>query len=432
MHPNTPLEHAVAENDALPHKKRRTNDEIAQEYDTSEASVRRARKRLKNGKSEKTALKVEGTTEELEFDNLVLSEPAHEGAFKAIFDLAGLSQSDYALKDGSLRFSTWQQSAMNTDTGERDTIQLYSYKGTFERITDNSIDTAELLEYIHTTPPQPTKADTKANHQLTAFLCISDLQLGKAMERGGGTKETITAVKTAAQAFIDKYLVAAPEVVLVDGGDIIENMFNAPSQPYTNDLDLAGQLKAARHLVLEIIQELAPYTSKITYVTVPSNHGAVRASRSDKGNAGTVDADYGLDIHDQVMTAIGMAPDDLRSKVHSVTPDSLEETAVLTTADGTKVAFNHGHRAPHGKAAEWWARQDHGRMPGWDADILVTAHYHSLSVQQSGDSRWIIQTSSPEPGSGWFQLQTGKHSQRGLTAFTVSHGMWYNLTVLPS
>lgn len=427
MHPNTPLEHAVAENDALPHKKRRTNDEIAQEYDTSEASVRRARKRLKNGKnkqkSEKTALKVEGTTEELEFDNLVLSEPAHEGAFKAIFDLAGLSQSDYALKDGSLRFSTWQQTP---DT------QLYSYRGTFvRRNTEREALEADIIARIKAAPKQNSAApkQTPATPAPTHILSLSDAQLGKT-DSGRGTLDTVQCVKQATNHFANTLPnTPVPEIVLVDGGDIIENMFNTPSQPYTNDLDLAAQIRTARRLVIDTILTLEPLTDKLTYIAVPSNHGQVRAS-TGRNQAGTTEADFGLDIQEQVKDAIALSPQ-LQTKVNFVRPPNLEETAIYTTQDGTKLAVNHGHRTGgQNKVCDWWARQDHGRMPGWDADILLVAHYHTPYVRQSGDGRWVLGMASPEPGSQYFALSTGEKSTKGCTAFTTQAGAWGNYCIL--
>jgi hypothetical protein len=409
------LDAYIRENDSKPPKERENNCRIAERFNTSEASVRRHRRKLRNFSKQPTVT-VTGDNDVLSFENLLVPNNKNP-AFDKIFELAGLDQNEYVLDQDSFRFSTWQQ----TPGGK----QLYSYRGTFHKINKAQDAYVEELINIINNHAQPHPQPHTQAQPHTPVLCISDCQIGKAMERGGGTKETLAVINTAVQSFIERYL-PAETAVLVDGGDIIENMFNTPSQPYTNDLDLAAQLTVARRMMLEAILNIAPYVDNVIVVNIPSNHGQVRSGK--QAQAGSVDADYGLEIGRQIRDAISLSS--LKDKVSFITPEPLEETAVIEVS-GTKIAFNHGHRTGGPKKhADWWAKQDHGRMPGWDADILVTAHYHNLSVQQSGDARWIIGVSSPEPGSGWFALKTGERSTRGLTAFTVKDKMWYDLTVL--
>lgn len=174
-----------------------------------------------------------------------------------------------------------------------------------------------------------------------------------------------------------------------------------------------------------MLLKLLPHAQTLTLVAVPSNHGQVRTSLQNKGQAGTVDADFGLEISHQIEDATNLA----KLPINYVRPEPLQETATLTTSN-TKIAVNHGHRARPGKQADWWAKQDHGRMPGWDADIFLTAHYHNLSLVQSGNARWLIGLSAPEPGSNYFALSTGQTAKRGCTALTVQDGAWADLTVL--
>jgi len=424
------LDSYICENDAKPIYERETNLAIADRFGTSEASVRRHRRKLRNNTQAQTpptrtpptaispAVQVKGDGYEVSFDKLVSEDPSSP-AFDRVFELAGLSQEEYVLDNDTLRFSTWQQ-------GDR---QLYSYRGVFRKRDmkqENYVE--ELLEVLNATPTQDPQTayqtPTPETYQ-TPVLCISDCQIGKATERGGGTKETLEVVGNAVKRFIEEYLPSEVAIV-VDGGDVIENMFNAPSQPYTNDLDLAAQIRVARRMLLKALTDVAQHCERVIYVSIPSNHGQVRNGKQSQ--AGSVDADFGLEISYQIEDAVRLS--DFKDKISFVRPDSLDETAVVEVSN-TKLAFNHGHRmgGPE-KHDDWWTKQDHGRMPGWDADILVTAHYHNLSVRQSGNARWIIGVSSPEPGSGYFALSTGKRSMRGLTAFNVSDGMWYDLTVL--
>mgnify|MGYP000965359139 CR=1 FL=1 len=261
----------------------------------------------------------------------------------------------------------------------------------------------------------------------TAILNAADLQIGKACQRGGGTPETLARCMQSFHTFAEYIRATGPSaVVLVDNGDPIENVWNTPSQLVTNDLDVPAQIRTFRRLMIEGLKLLAPLVQDFTMLSVPSNHGAARVGYKSPG--GTVDADFGLEISHQLEDVCAEAPG--LSHVQFVRPEALDETATIERSN-TKLAFHHGHQSSgpqaHGK---WWAAQDHGRMAGWDADILVTAHYHSLRLEQSGDGRWIIGASSSDAQSDWFTNRTGESARQGMTAFDVLDGQWSNLRII--
>lgn len=271
------------------------------------------------------------------------------------------------------------------------------------------------------------KIPTRSRGFQTSTLNAADLQIGKAQQRGGGTPETISRVLQSFATFANQCRERQPaHIILSDNGDGIENIFNVPSQRDTNDLDVAAQIRTFRRLMIEGIKTLAPLAPRFTYLAVPSNHGAVRSTY--KAQAGTTDADFGLDISYQLEDVF--AEHKSLQHVEFVRPNPLEETAEIHTS-GTKLAYHHGHNAngPDG-LGKWWAGQDHGRRPGWDADIMVTAHFHSLSVRHSGDGRWLIGVSSSDPGSDWFSNKTGESARQGMTTFDVLDGQWSNLALV--
>lgn len=255
----------------------------------------------------------------------------------------------------------------------------------------------------------------------------ADAQIGKAGQRGGGTPETVERMMRSINLFARDCAENPPEqIVLSDNGDPIEGIFNVSSQKFTNDLDLSAQIRTFRRVMIEAVKILAPLTPRLTYVAVPSNHGAVRDGYQSQ--AGNSEADFGLDISYALEDVF--AEHATLKNVEFVRPEPMYSTAVLD-ASNTKLAYTHGHhsKGQNGHHA-WWAAQDHGRMPGWDADILVTAHYHNLKVEQSGDQRWIIGVSSSEPSSDWFTDASGQSATRGMTAFDVRDGGWSNLRIL--
>lgn len=263
-----------------------------------------------------------------------------------------------------------------------------------------------------------------------AIFCMSDLQIGKAGQRMGGTPETLERIRKSIATFrteLEARSYSPKTIVIWDGGDPVENVFNTPEQIATNDLSLPEQIRVARRIFLEAIKALAPYAEELVFVTVPSNHGRMRVGYKAAG--GTVDADFGLEISHQLEDIVN-ENEFLARRVSFVRPDPLFETAELTVAR-TKLAFTHGHNSSGQKGhSRWWADQAHGRFPGWDADILLTAHFHNLGLTQSGNGRWIIETSSSDAGSDWFANKSGQTAVQGITAFDVQDGMWSNLRVI--
>lgn len=379
---------------------------IARRYEVSEASVRRHRKHWALPDPEWDAW---GTPPEKEL----------KAASSAVMDMPG--DEEFAGIPSHL-VTARGASILDPETGSW-------YKVSWK---PNAKALHEALTYDDITPLFDTPVVraweiTDFSPQHAEVLNITDLQIGKAHQRGGGTPETIAKFRKGLAAFVRRCEDSKPRyIVLVDGGDPIENIFNVPSQPYTNDMDVSEQIRTFRRIVAEAIKAVAGLAPHVYMVSVPSNHGAVRSG--PKAQAGTTDADFGLDIN-YALEEIFEGREGYEH-VRFVRPAMLEETATLEVA-GTKLAFNHGHhtRGPL-KQSEWWARQDHGRRPGWDADIFVFAHYHTFNVGHSGDGRWIISVSSTDPGSDWFTNATGEAALSGMTAFSVQDGQWSNIAIL--
>ena len=299
------------------------------------------------------------------------------------------------------------------------------------KLLDYESDLLPLIDNYSSTSQAQAQAQTP-NDYFEVFAC-ADFQLGKAGESGGGTPETLDRVRDSLERFKTRVEHSQPSAIVVtDLGDIIENMFNVPGhQLSTNDLDLVDQIRTARQVMLRIVLELAPLAPKLYYVSIPSNHGQVRIGGGNKSTVGQVDNDFGLDISFQIEDVIMHSQNPDLQHIEFIRPEQYQETAVLSLCN-TKVAFNHGHRTSGGQKGhdKWWANQDHGRMPGWDADIFFFAHYHTFCIEQSGDGRWMISVSASEPSSDYFALAQGKRSKRGVTCVRIGDGVWSDIEIL--
>lgn len=287
------------------------------------------------------------------------------------------------------------------------------------------IDVAAIEQRIREYRPAITrKADTAPKSLITV---PTDLQLGK-VDWNGGTDHTLEQVLDSFTRVAELAVQERPqEIVIIDAGDIIENIYSTSSQLGTNDLDLPHQVEAAMHVMLTGIQMLAPLAPSLKYVAVSSNHGQQRIGQ--KAPAGDVHADYGLVVAKMLGHALRLNTAAF-GHVEVITPAPFMESLAFDTS-GSVIGVVHGHQAGSvDKLGEWWKGQSHGRMPTADARILITGHWHSLRVQQSGDARWIFVGPASDRGSSWFTNVRGESSESGMLTFLTSDNTWEQLQIL--
>jgi predicted phosphodiesterase len=329
----------------------------------------------------------------------------------------GLDPEQYNVTFG---FSEWMQ-------GDKK-LHSMRVKATPKPVKEKSVrlDADELIAAIESNDFIRPVGTGETSSESTFVLCPSDLQFGKT-DGAGGTPETIARVRASLErARIICESSRYSTICIVEAGDIVENFYNTSGQRETNDLDITGQIRIARRIMLEIIMTLAPLTDNLVYVSVPSNHSAVRVDF--KGNASNPSNDYGIEIGYQLEDVLYGRPE--YSHVTFVRPEGLHES-VAVSVSSTRLGVVHGHQAKGSdKIGSWWQGQSHGRMPVGEADILITGHYHSLRVQHSGDRRWIMVAPSSDNGSMWYSVSTGEQSQAGMLSFVTKDGQWSDLRIL--
>ena len=124
--------------------------------------------------------------------------------------------------------------------------------------------------------PAPVK-DTRSKKAEVALLHSTDWQLGK-QTLSYDTKECERLVKQSIHKTIlltniqrDDHPVK--EIVVMFGGDIVENTTIFPSQVYEVDSDIMAQFTEASRIIIEIIRILLANFEKVTVVCEPGNHG---------------------------------------------------------------------------------------------------------------------------------------------------------------
>ena len=286
------------------------------------------------------------------------------------------------------------------------------------------IDYAQISESIRGFTYVPSQKES-----LVPLVVVqpTDFQLGK-VDFEGGTSETIERV-LGSYANVTEYIkeFRPAHVVLANTGDTIENFCSTSSQRDTNDLDLPHQIAAMYELDLQGLKMLSPHTPRLTSAYVPSNHGRWRVG--PKADAGDPHADFGITNAKMLKNALESF--NVMPNVDILWPESHMESMTVHT-DTVNVGLVHGHQAGGpDKMGDWWARQDHGRMPTWDADVLFVGHWHSFRAYQSGDRRMVFVGPANEAGSSWYSNLKGERSTSGMLTVTfMEDKSWRNLQLL--
>lgn len=377
----TPLDEAIIENDLLPEDQRLTNVELAEKHNTSEATVRRHRAKLK-----RRGAPNEGN--DAFFSDVPVDAIVQRG--KTI-----------RLPDGSYEKITWKPGAV-----EMAEAKCLSYE-----------DLGPVFQ-------EPLLPRVSANvEDDTLIVCMSDFQVGK-RQSGGGTEDTVRLVRRAIKDIADDILFRGPynRIILADVGDSTEGFWNVASQAQTNDLSLTDQIRTVQRLYAEAVRTLSPLCSSMYYVAVPSNHCAVRTGPGKNSRANAPDDDFGIMISKNIEDIL----EDREGYGHVkfFRPEKWEEAVTVDAADGTRIGFTHGHLAgSQSKIPGWFRDLAFGRRSGlYDARILVHGHWHNFGVRQAGDARWIISCPSADRGSDWWTNISGDSTKPAILTFEAQGG----------
>lgn len=251
----------------------------------------------------------------------------------------------------------------------------------------------------------------------TTVVCLSDIQAGKTSHRGGTPEllERLSAVRSRLAAELKRRRPDA--LVLAEGGDLFEGFESGGNPMFTNDLSLAQQMDVAGTEIYEFIDIMQKH-GHVDVMAVTSNHTAWRRGKQELGDPHD---DLGLHVH-RTVEKLAQAKG-LDASWHY--PGPYSEQSFLSVR-GNGLGLVHGNQFSPGGAVKWWQGQQHGGQPVGAADILLTGHYHYLSLMPTGrnpatgKSKWHIQMPTLDNGSTWFRNISGDDSDPGLLVFDIT------------
>lgn len=246
-------------------------------------------------------------------------------------------------------------------------------------------------------------------------VIYTDAQWGKTDENGTSVDTARRSRNIREQVFADVERDKPGTIVMLDGGDGVENFFNVASQARTNDLSMTGQQKAYLADTQEWAFGLQRRCADFHFGACGSNHGR------EKGPGGYVDdpsADYGVHnawLLQQLMAASGMSASFYVPKGHS--------ESVSMTVLGLKLGLVHGQ---YGELEKWWKGQQLGDNAVADADLLFAGHNHNPTFKYVSSKKVAFQGASLDNGSSWLTNITGQSAPAGVVTVDLIRGVGFD------
>lgn len=337
--------------------------------------------------------------------------------WETIFAHWNLKPEDWSVVDGTLRTNAWEGPC--ADGGS--TIYR-QYKATIRQRTANDLDVDELLQEIKRWKPRQKEPVTTDG---ACFVVVAtDWQIGGE----GGTKNTIDRLLGTLKEIEQRARVAvkrgATHLLIPALGDLVEGVVGMyPAQPFTVDLDLSGQVRVARRVLLAWLRKLVPLFEHVTVVGIPGNHGR-RGSKVETNYDDNAD----LDVVEGLAEVC--AESDWGRHIEFVIP---RETLVsLVPIAGTNILLAHGDatRGNSDKLRGWWREIAFTKWGDSDlGDILIVGHRHHLRIEEIAGGRWLFQAPAMDNGSRWFAEIGGGTSNPGVLTFVTKDANWWDMHV---
>lgn len=360
-----------------------------------------------------------------------LDASEYTDAFNGLLEYWGFDPDEFMIEDDRVEVRTWQGVSNVDGPYAGEIIDLWYYKAKVVR----KRPVADITELVKRIRARKTVERKKQSGNRTFAVLNGDWQLGK--RDGDGTETTIEAINRTIPLIKERYKSLRKQgyefdtLLIANLGDLIEGCVgHYPMQTFSVELSRREQVRLGRELLTKQIIEWADDFEKVLVVTVPGNHGE---NRNEDGKSFTNLGDNDdVALVEQVAEAFDLAREAGSSRyehVRFMIPEN--ELSIAIDVSGTIVGFTHGHAAntrrqtarnlPHTKLWDWLHGQVLGRQPVADCDLLISGHYHYLSLFTQG-GRTLLQIPPLDDGSGWFVDKDGLQSMASVATLVIGGG----------
>lgn len=345
------------------------------------------------------------------------------GDWRHVFEQFKLDPEQFEILDDTVRCSTWQQSK-RTDGGNRDVVQLYSYRARFRRKSLTALseaDVAEARKRLQKYKLPKRIPGSGLGAPVGAVLNLADIQGGKS--EGGGvaaTQQRLLDGLENFQSYVNKQRkvgVNLEQLMIVNNGDPYEGCAgNYDSQLFTVELNHRGQMNFVLDIWETYARELYPQFEQGEFVSVLCNHTEMGRMGGRKNQ--TSDSDSGGAFLAETLQRILAGRSDFDHVGFTIPHDEMN---VYKQFAGIEMGFNHGHKIPGNDAAgfeKWLNGQVRGDARAHAVKVWITAHRHNFQCWDLGSATGF-QCPSADGGSKWLRDMNGKFSRAGILALLV-------------
>lgn len=315
---------------------------------------------------------------------------------------------------GPVQFRGWDAAI-----GNGKTKRMRHYKITVQRKT-KGLDIDRLVDAAREdfTAPAVVTNSTRAY-----VVALGDLQLGKV--DGDGTEGVIKRFLEKTESAVERYRreFSGSVAYIVHLGDCIEGfMSQGGANAWRTTLTTTEQVRLYRRLAMEQIKAFAKVAPEVVVVGIPGNHDEAHRPLHSYSDSWAIEAMV------TIRDALELAGSYDHVKIHVPERDEL---ALTLDVCGTIITMVHGHQFGSGVESwkKWWAGNSFGRQDAGDADILLAAHKHHLTIVQDGP-RAFIQVPALESESTWWRHRTGTPGNPGIVTMCVGDGKWERIEII--
>jgi len=339
----------------------------------------------------------------------------------------GFNPEEFEVIDNKLEYRCWEAPV----EGGKQMMHYYKVGIRSKVNQDKEFDWKWLKKYVTSKTNIPKPPKTKS---LSMVLALSDWQIGK--QDGDGVEGIVRRVNEMIGQF--KTLIKSNKkaghvydrLIICGLGDIVEGCDGHYSmQTATVEMNQRDQITVATGLIVRVIKELAPLFPFTTVAVVGGNHGENRKN----GKAFTDFGDNFDNLAFDQACRILEENKDLSKKLSWNIAD--KDLTMTLDVHGKILGLAHGHQFRVGgtnhpaKANNWLSKQAMAKTPIGGCDILLSAHFHHLSIEHQRNTT-LIQAPALDGGSLWIENSHALTSQPGVLTFTIDEDGVDNIKVL--
>lgn len=247
----------------------------------------------------------------------------------------------------------------------------------------------------------PTPDKRKAR-EAVALWHLTDWQGGKksVSYNSDVMAKRVNEFVTKAGKLVDDYRKARPvkECYILFGGDMVEGLFNFPTQPHEIDQTIFGQYVTVSKLIVETVQKALSMFERVTVIPEWGNHGRIGSKRDAIPRADNIDR-----------MCYELAKQLLAGEKRLTWQDCPNDwqPVVIGNMRGVSIHGDEFGRNGYSSANTLLSslqKWQSGSL-GFQFDYVWIGHYHTSAMWSTANGGLIFQTGSTESDNRYAQIQ---------------------------